>query len=47
MWSTDYPHSDSTWPKSREVLVEHFKDVPDEERRLITGANAAKLYHLN
>ena len=47
MWSTDYPHSDSTWPKSREVLVEHFKDVPDEERRLIAGANAAKLYHLN
>ena len=28
MWSTDYPHSDSTWPKSREVLAEHFKDVP-------------------
>jgi len=47
MWSTDYPHSDSTRPKSREVLVEHFKDVPEEERRLIAGANAAELYHLN
>jgi predicted TIM-barrel fold metal-dependent hydrolase len=47
MWSTDYPHSDSTWPKSREALAEHFKDVPDDERALIAGGNAAALYHLN
>jgi len=47
MWSTDYPHSDSTWPKSREVLAEHFKDVPADERALIAGGNAAALYGLN
>jgi predicted TIM-barrel fold metal-dependent hydrolase len=47
MWSTDYPHSDSTWPKSREVLEQHFKDVPADERRLITGGNAAQLYGLS
>jgi len=47
MWSTDYPHSDSTWPKSREALAEHFKDVPDGERALIAGGNCAALYHLN
>jgi predicted TIM-barrel fold metal-dependent hydrolase len=47
MWSTDYPHSDSTWPKSREALEEHFRDVPPEERALITGGNATALYHLN
>jgi predicted TIM-barrel fold metal-dependent hydrolase len=46
MWSTDYPHSDTTWPKSREVLAEHFKDVPPDERRLIAGDNAAALYGL-
>jgi predicted TIM-barrel fold metal-dependent hydrolase len=46
MWSTDYPHSDSTWPKSREVLVEHFKGVPDDERRMIAGGNCAALYGL-
>ena len=33
MWSTDYPHSDSTWPKSREALTAHFADVPAAERR--------------
>ena len=47
MWSTDYPHSDSTWPKSKEALAEHFKDVPSSERDLIAGGNAARLYHLN
>jgi predicted TIM-barrel fold metal-dependent hydrolase len=47
MWSTDYPHSDSTWPKSREALEEHFKDVPAHERSLIAGGNAAELYGLS
>ena len=47
MWSTDYPHSDSTWPKSREALAEHFKDVPDAERALIAGGNCSALYGLH
>jgi predicted TIM-barrel fold metal-dependent hydrolase len=47
MWSTDYPHSDSTWPKSREALAAHFADVPAQERALIAGGNAAALYGLN
>jgi predicted TIM-barrel fold metal-dependent hydrolase len=47
MWSTDYPHSDTTWPKSREALAAHFKDVPESERALIAGGNAARLYGLN
>jgi len=47
MWSTDYPHSDSTWPHSRQALAEHFEGVPEDERRLIAGGNAAALYHLN
>jgi predicted TIM-barrel fold metal-dependent hydrolase len=47
MWSTDYPHSDTTWPRSREVLAEHFRDVPDAERRRIVCENAARLYNLN
>ena len=28
MWATDYPHPDSTWPRSQEILEEHFKDLP-------------------
>jgi predicted TIM-barrel fold metal-dependent hydrolase len=47
MWSTDYPHSDSTWPKSREALAEHFHGVPEAERTLIASENAARLYGLH
>jgi predicted TIM-barrel fold metal-dependent hydrolase len=46
MWSTDYPHSDSTWPKSREALAQHFEGVPADERQLVAGGNAAALYGL-
>jgi predicted TIM-barrel fold metal-dependent hydrolase len=47
MWSTDYPHSDTTWPRSREVLEAHFKGIPETERRKITCDTAARLYGLN
>jgi predicted TIM-barrel fold metal-dependent hydrolase len=47
MWSTDYPHSDTTWPRSRQVLEEHFKGVPEDERRLVVGGNATRLYSLH
>jgi predicted TIM-barrel fold metal-dependent hydrolase len=47
MWSTDYPHSDSTWPKSREALAAHFEGVPVDEQALIAGGNAARLYGLS
>ena len=39
LWATDYPHPDSTWPHSQEVIHEHFRDVPVEEMRLIVGGN--------
>jgi predicted TIM-barrel fold metal-dependent hydrolase len=47
MWSTDYPHSDSTWPKSREALAAHFEGVPADEQALIAGGNARRLYGLH
>ena len=33
MWGSDYPHTDSTWPCSREVLDELFADVGEYEDR--------------
>jgi predicted TIM-barrel fold metal-dependent hydrolase len=44
LWSSDYPHSDTTWPRSREVVAEHFAGVPDDERQKIVYGNAARLY---
>ena len=44
MWSSDYPHVNSSWPSSREYIEKHFGDVPPEERRKMVHDNAAKLY---
>jgi predicted TIM-barrel fold metal-dependent hydrolase len=46
MWSSDYPHTVSTWPHSREVVERDFKGVPDDEKRLIVRENVARLYGL-
>jgi predicted TIM-barrel fold metal-dependent hydrolase len=46
MWASDFPHSDSTWPHSRDVVARDFAGVPEEERRAITWGNCAKLYAL-
>ena len=44
MWGSDYPHSESTFPRSREILEEILEGVPEEEKALIAGGNAAKVY---
>jgi predicted TIM-barrel fold metal-dependent hydrolase len=44
MVEVDYPHSDSTWPNTRQLLKERFKDIPDDEVRLMTHQNAARIF---
>ena len=44
MWGSDYPHTDSTWPCSNEVLDELFDGISDEERAKITHDNVRVLY---
>jgi predicted TIM-barrel fold metal-dependent hydrolase len=44
MWGSDYPHQESTWPKSREILDQILVDVPEDEKVLIAGENVARLY---
>jgi len=46
MWSSDYPHTDTTWPNSVKCLEETLAGVPEDERRKLAGANAARLYGL-
>jgi predicted TIM-barrel fold metal-dependent hydrolase len=46
MWSSDYPHSDSTWPHSQEAIAQQFADIPEADRRRIVHDNAAELYGL-
>jgi hypothetical protein len=46
MWGSDFPHHDSTFPRSQQVLDDIFEGVPDDERFAITAGNVRELYHL-
>ncbi len=47
MWANDFPHSDSTWPWSQELLEKHAGDLTAEQRRAILCDNVAALYGIN
>ncbi len=44
LWGSDYPHTESTFPRSRIILERILDGVPPEERRQITRSNVAQLY---
>jgi predicted TIM-barrel fold metal-dependent hydrolase len=46
MWANDFPHSDSTWPWSQEMLAEHTKNLTAEQKRWILRDNVVELYGL-
>ncbi len=41
---SDYPHCDSTWPRTQQVIFEEIGQLPAEDIRKITWANASALY---
>jgi len=47
MWGTDYPHTESTFPRSRKILERILDGVDEAERRKITSENVARLYHFD
>jgi predicted TIM-barrel fold metal-dependent hydrolase len=47
MWGSDYPHSESTFPRSRQILDEILAGVPADERAKIVGGNTARVYHFD
>jgi len=46
MWANDFPHSDSTWPWSQELLKKHTANLTEEEKNQILHDNVAELYNL-
>ena len=47
MWSSDYPHSETTFPNSRQVIARDFEGVADDAVKAITHDIAKKLYRLD
>ena len=47
MWGSDYPHGESTFPKSKEIVGRILEGVPEDEKAKIAGENCARLYHFD
>jgi predicted TIM-barrel fold metal-dependent hydrolase len=43
-WECDYPHSDSTWPHSPELLGKTLNGIPKDEVDRITHLNAMRVF---
>ena len=41
MWSNDYPHPNSTWPNSREVIARDLGQLPPDLRKKLLCDNVA------
>jgi hypothetical protein len=45
MVESDYPHCDSTWPNTQEMLHEQLAGLPDDAVQRITWRNASELFN--
>lgn len=46
MWSSDYPHSETTFPHSHKVIEQNFRGVPEADKRWILSGCAEKFFGL-
>ena len=46
IWGSDFPHQESGWPNSMEVIDRNFAGCTDEETFMMTTKNAVDFYHL-
>lgn len=46
LWANDFPHSDSTWPWSRQLLCEQTANMSEQQKNWILRENAIELYKL-
>jgi predicted TIM-barrel fold metal-dependent hydrolase len=47
LWGNDFPHSESTWPRSRQFLDAMFNGVPENEMRQMTCENVAREFRFD
>ena len=46
LWASDFPHTDSTWPRSQQLLARHTAALSEQQRQDILRDNAARLFNL-
>ncbi len=47
LWGSDYPPTESTFPRSRRILERVLDGVSEAEPRKITSENVARRYHFD
>lgn len=47
MWSSDYPHSETTFPKSRDIILRDFEGIPEADVQDIICNNAKRLLNIS
>ncbi len=46
MWESDYPHTDTTWPNSKQIIEEHLGHLDAGVRHQVLAGNAQRVYGL-
>ena len=46
LWASDFPHTDSTWPRSRELIGEQASHLTEQQHQDIFRDNTARLFNL-
>ena len=46
MWANDFPHTDSTWPRSQDLLSAQTAHLSEAERNRVLHDNVAEVFHL-
>ena len=44
MWSNDFPHENTTWPNSVQVIEDTLGHLPEDTLRKVLYENAERLY---
>jgi uncharacterized protein len=46
LWASDFPHTDSTWPLSRELIAQQASHLNEQQHQDIFRDNTARLFNL-
>lgn len=46
MWSSDYPHSETTFPHSADVIARDFAGIPEDDKKMIICDRAKALFKI-
>jgi predicted TIM-barrel fold metal-dependent hydrolase len=46
LWASDFPHTDSTWPRSRQLIAEQASHLDEAHHQAIFRDNTATLFNL-